>query len=251
LQIPADEFFSNIVKFDELTLVIQTDLLAFYLLTHSGAKEITASPISSLREALHLSVHGRLAQYLSEQAKKRGNKKVKYVKTEKGYVLERGYSKSLQSEYLGRTAAKNITASLHGTLSAVSDPIIKSYLEEAIACFEQNLLRSALIMTWCVAYGLLRAWIFRNHLLALNEELAARRTPVRIQKLDDFQELTESSMLDTAKKISILSKEHHKTLKQLLDQRNSYAHPTAKAITPSMTEAYIETVLKDVIPNFG
>lgn len=73
----------------------------------------------------------------------------------------------------------------------------------------------------------------------------------QISKLDDFQDLTEAVVLDTARKVNAITKEQHKTLKQLLDQRNSYAHPTTKAITPSMVEAYIETVLKEVVPNFG
>ena len=153
----ADEFIAKITDFDTLPTATQTDLLTYYLISHSGAQEVTALPLASLREALHLAAHVRLPQYLSEQTNKRGGKQGRYVKTKKGYVLERGYSKLLQSTHLGRPAAKNVSVSLRGTLSAIGDPAVKAYLEEAIACFEQNLLRSALIMTWCVSYGLLRA----------------------------------------------------------------------------------------------
>jgi hypothetical protein len=249
--ISADTFVAAIGDFESLPISTQTDLLVLYLLSHSGATEVTALPIASLREALHLPVHKRLPQYLSEQTKKHGAKNGKYVKTKKGYVLERGYSRVLQSNYTGRPSAKNVSASLKGTLSAVGDPAVKLYLEEAIGCFEQDFLRSAVIMTWCVSYGLLRGWLFRNHLATINGAMGAWKTPFHITKLDDFQELTEATVIDTARKASILSKEQHKTLKQLLDQRNSYAHPTAKAITPSIAEAYIETVLREVLPNYG
>ena len=212
---------------------------------------MTALPIASLREALHLPPHNRLPQYLSEQTKKRGSTNGKYVKTKNGYVLERGYSAALQSTHLGRPSAKNTSASLKGVLAAVGDAAVRTYLEEAIGCFEQNFLRSAIIMTWCVAYGLFRGWLFPNHLVTLNASMATWKSPFEVAKLDDFQELTESTVIDAARKASILTKEQHKTLKQLLDQRNSFAHPTAKAISPSIAEAYIETVLSEVLPHYG
>jgi len=102
-----------------------------------------------------------------------------------------------------------------------------------------------------VAYGLVRDWIFRNHLAALNAVMGAWKNPVLITKLDDFQELTESVVIDTARKATMISKEQNKTLKQLLDQRNSYAHPTTKPITPAIVEAYIDTVIREVLPAFG
>lgn len=247
----ADTFVAGVEGFESLPSVLQTDLLVLYLLKHGGAIDVTASTIASLREALHLAPQPRLPQYLSEQTKKRGPKAGKYVKTKAGYVLERGYSKALETEYAGRPAAKHISASLRGTLAAVGDPAVRAYLEEGVGCFEHNYLRSSIIMGWCVAYGLFRAWLFRNHLLALNNAMSLWKTPFQIAKLDDFQEMTEAVVIDTARKSGILTKEQHKTLKQLLDQRNSYAHPTAKTISPSAAEAYLETVLKEILPTYG
>ena len=246
----ADQFVASVVDFDGLPPATQTDLLALYLVEHA-AQPVTASAIASLRAALHLSPQSRLPQYLSEHTRKRGPKPGHYVKTKLGYALERGFSKQLQATHLGRTAAKNVATSLRGTLAAISDPSVKAYLEEAIRCFEQNLLRSSIVMTWCVAFGLFRSWLFRNHLAKMNGAMALWKTPVTIAKLDDFQDLTEATVVDTARKVGIISKEQHKTLRHLLDQRNSYAHPTPKAITPSMSEAYIEIVLKEVLPHFG
>ncbi len=106
-------------------------------------------------------------------------------------------------------------------------------------------------MTWCVAFGLIRGWLFRNHLAVLNAEMAKWKVPLQVTKLDDFQDLNEATIIDTARKLRLLTKEQHKTLKQLLDERNSYAHPTLKAMTPAIAEAYIERVQQDVIPYFG
>jgi hypothetical protein len=247
----ADEFVARIDGFESLSASLQTDLLVLYLLKHGDAQEVTTSTITSLREALHLAPQSRMPQYFSEQTRKRAGKVAKYVKKAKGYVLERGYATTLESTYTGRPAAKNISASLRSTLSAAGDPSVRAYLEECVGCFEHNLLRSSIVMAWCVAYGLVRAWLFRNHLAALNSAMSAWKVPFKLTKLDDFQELNEGTVLETARKEGFLTKEQLKTLKQLLDQRNSYAHPSAKTITPSMTEAYLETVIKEVLPTFG
>jgi len=93
--------------------------------------------------------------------------------------------------------------------------------------------------------------MFKNHLTQLNAAMGAWKAPFKASKLEDFQDLVEATVIDTARKIGVVSREQHKTLKQLLEQRNSYAHPSAKPITPSSAEAYIETVLREVIPSFS
>lgn len=247
----ADAFVAAIDGFDHLPIPIQSDLLSLYLLSRGGASSVGSATISSLRTALRLPTHSRLPAYLSEQTRKRGKAKPHYVKAKEGYLLERGYAAHLEQTYLGRPATKHIALSLRGTLAAISNPAIKSYLEEAIGSFEHDHRRAALILTWCVAYGLVRDWIFRNHLATLNASMASWKTPIQITKLDDFQELTESTVIETARKAGVLTKEQHKTLKQLLDQRNSFAHPTTKPITPAIVEAYIDTVIREVLPAFG
>src|SRR5258706_11072122 len=67
----ADEFIARIAGFELSATSTQTDLLALYLTEHAASREVTASGIASLREALHLPSHSRLPQYLSEQTKRR------------------------------------------------------------------------------------------------------------------------------------------------------------------------------------
>jgi hypothetical protein len=213
---------------------------------------VTGASISSLRSALRLAPYSRISSYLSENsAKSRYKPRPKFVKLRAGYALERSYATSLASEYLGRPGAKQVASGLRSTLAAASDPAITAYLEEAITCFEYKQYRSSLIMSWCVAYGLFRAWIYRNHLASLNTEMSKWKSPKNIQSLEDFQEHTEGSIIDTARKANIISKEQFKLLKRLLDDRNSFAHPTTRSITPATAEAYIEAVLKDIISSFG
>lgn len=248
----ADEFIHSINGFDGLEMAVQCDLLAYYLLNHASVTGVTGAGICSLRSALHLPPYARASAYLSENSvKSRSKPRPRYVKLSTGYALERSYASSLATEYFGRPGAKQIASGLRATLAATSDPAIIAYLEEAVSCFEYKQYRSSLIMSWCVAYGLLRAWLYRNHLASLNFEMSTWKAPKSIQSLDDFQEFTEGAIIETARKAGIISKEQFKLLKRLLDDRNSFAHPTTRNMTPAMGEAYIETVLKDVIPSFG
>lgn len=248
----ADEFVQSVANFDELDVPLQCDLLAYYLLNHAHVGSVTGASVISLRSALHLTPYTRAAAYLSESsAKSRTRPRPKYVKLATGYTLERSYASSLAAEYLGRPGARQVASGLRATLAATSDPAITAYLEEAVSCFEFKQYRSSLIMSWCVSYGLVRAWLYRNHLATINLEMSAWKSPKVIQSLDDFQEMTEGVVLETARKAGIITKEQHKLLKRLLDDRNSFAHPTTRTMTPAMAEAYIEAVLKDVIPVFG
>ena len=248
----ADDFVQSISGFEGLGMPVQCDLLAYYLLNHAGIAGVTGASICSLRGALHLAPYARAGAYLSENAaKSRSKPQPKYVKLRAGYALERSYASSLATEYLGRPGARQVASGLRATLAATSDPAITAYLEEAVSCFEYKQYRSSLIMSWCVAYGLVRAWLYRNHLASINAEMSSWKSPKTIQSLDDFQELTEGTIIETARKAGIISKEQFKLLKRLLDDRNSFAHPTTRNMTPAMAEAYIEAVLKDVIPSFG
>lgn len=248
--VTLEEFVEPIPEFDHLSVSTQTDLLALYQKLH-GTTAVTASLLASFRESLHLPVHSRLPQYLSEQTKRSKGKIGRYVKTKLGYALERAYSQSLSASHLGRQASRQLAQELRGALASISDVAVRTYLEEAIGCFEQNHFRSSIVMEWCVAYGTFRSWLYQNHLATLNKAMSTWKTPFDIQKMDDFQELTESTVIDTARKVSLISKEQHKTLRHLLDQRNSYAHPTMKLISPVIAEAYIEAILKEVLPTFG
>lgn len=248
----ADDFVQSVNGFEDLEMALQCDLLAYYLLNHARVDSVTGASISSLRSALHLAPYARTSAYLSENSSKsKSRPRPKYVKLSSGYALERSYASSLSANFLGRPGSRQVASGLRATLAATSDPAISAYLGEAVSCFEFKQFRSSLIMSWCVAYGLVRAWLFRNHLAALNLEMSTWKSPRSIQLLDDFQELTEGTVIETARKAGVISKEQFKLLKRLLDDRNSFAHPTTRTMTAAVAEAYIESVLKDVIPAFG
>jgi len=243
-----DEFVASIEGFTSLATSTQTDLIAYFLLKHTESRAVGATGLTEVRALAHLAPHANLAPYLSNNTKAARGKTPKYVKVPNGYALERSYSTALETTYLGRPTARIVVKDLRAQLTAISDPAILLYLKETIDCLEYKLLRSSIVMAWCVAYGVFRSWLFQKHLAAFNAQGGAWKKPVTITKIDDFQEVVESVVIDTAHVAKVLSKETYKTLKHLLDQRNSYAHPSNKAITPAIAEAFIENVLHEVLP---
>lgn len=242
-----DEFIAAVPGFFGLTLPVQTDLLACYLLAELGRTSLTAADLAQLRQQLQLTPHRSLATYLSNATRAGKGKQPKYLRASRGYALHRAYKEELRTIATGRPSAKAVARDLRAELAKVQDPDTGAYITEAVACFEFELFRAAIVLTWCVAYSHFRGWLFNKHLTPFNAAAALWKQPVTIQVVEDFQDLGEATVIDAARKAKIVSKELHKTLKHLLDQRNSYAHPSCKPIKSSIAEAYIDTTLHEVI----
>jgi hypothetical protein len=126
----------------------------------------------------------------------------------------------------------------------------REYLQEALGCFESRFHRAAIVLTWCVAYDAIRAWFFANQTAAFNRIMSTWKRPKTIEAITDFDELTERAVLDTAKEAKVVTREQHKALVSLLDRRNSYAHPTGRAISDAAAEAFVEDAVQEVVMVF-
>jgi hypothetical protein len=242
-----ENYVSGIAGFAKLAVAVQSDLLAYYLLVLLGRTSISATDVEQLRVLLQLPPHRSIQTHLSNSTRSGKGRSPKYVRAQSGYVLERTYRATLATMYLGRPAAKAVAQDSRAELKRVFNPDESTYLEEAVSCFEYGLFRAAIVLTWCVAYSRFRDWLFTKHLGAFNALSSAWTKPITIKSIEDFQELNEATVIDTAKKAAVISKELNKTLKHLLDQRNSYAHPSSKPIRSSIAEAYIETALQEIV----
>jgi hypothetical protein len=56
---------------------------------------------------------------------------------------------------------------------------------------------------------------------------------------EDFSELKESQVMQVCRSANITSKDVHKVLKEKLDRRNTYAHPSTITLAPQTAEEYI------------
>jgi hypothetical protein len=246
-----EDFIASIPRFTEMSATEQLPYLIYYLTQHAGVAGVSATRLNAFRTETHLPSYNRTSQFLSERTKKVGTAPALFVRGKEGYVLTLAERSRIASIVTGRPTAKAVAEDLHNTMSAIVDADVQGYLEEAIGCFEHGFFRASIVFTWCAAYSVFRSWVFSKHITALNTEMATWRTPKAIRSVDDFQEHTEATIVTTARTAGILTKEAEKRLKSLLDERNSFAHPSARTASSSIAEAFIEKAIKEVITIYG
>lgn len=247
---PEEEFVSSVPNFSALPPAQQIPYLVYYVTRVVNENSTSARRIEQLRTFLRLAKYERISQHLSERAKTLGGKELLYVKLDGGYALVRDVEERIRAEIEARPTAVAIAKNLRASLGSLTDPDVRSYLEEAVGCFEAQFFRASIVFTWCAAYSVFRQWIFANHLVALNTQMSTWNKPKQIFRLDDFQEILEGLVIETTYQAKIVTKEQYKKLKKLLDERNSYAHPSNQRASTSMAEAFIENCLNEIVAVF-
>ena len=246
---PLDGFVSRIKGFSLLLPPVQNEHLAYFL--HSTDKEaVTATEINLLRAQLRLpqfNTANRLS--IDSRTSRDKEKRPRFVKAKKGYALERGVFEELDKTYGQRPTTAALKSDLAQHLAKLTNGDLKEYLTEAINCFDRGYFRATIVMAWCAGYAILRAWLFARHAGALNASMSSWKAPRTITRIEDFDELGERVVLDTARSASVLTKEQHKQLVALLDQRNSFAHPSGRKVAAPIAEAYLSQIIDEVIAN--
>ena len=101
-------------------------------------------------------------------------------------------------------------------------------LSEAIACFEAQLYRAAVVLSWVGAVSLLDHHVITGSLTAFNAEAAWRNAKYRPAKTrDDLARVKEADFLDCLEGASVIGKSVRKELGVCLDLRNGCGHPNS------------------------
>jgi hypothetical protein len=143
--------------------------------------------------------------------------------------------------------AVRIAADLRCELATIREPITQAFVEEAIKCYEAGLHRSAIVMSWIAAVGVLYRHVYDGHLQAFNQE-ASRIDPKwkTAKSVDDLSRMKEADFLDRLVALSIIGKNVKNELKQCLDRRNSCGHPNSLKIGPATVAHHLEVLLLNV-----
>ena len=239
----------NIDDLSTLQAGEQTDLVACALVAVVGREYVTSALIDLARSRLHLPQH-RTAGYLSASAQTKRGKHPRYIKQRTGYTLERSLQTELASRLLVKSRVVLAASQARNAVRALEPGPIQDYLMEAVGCFESGYFRAAIVMAWCVAYDVIRSWLFRKHLDALNAVMATWKRPRSVALIQDFEEFNERSVLDLARDVGALTKNEHKIVTAMLDTRNTYAHPTGRSVSQAMAESFIEQVVSESVRKF-
>lgn len=150
-------------------------------------------------------------------------------------------------------AAVQVATDLRAELSNIGDEDTRSFVEETIKCYEFELYRSAIVMSWLAAVDVLHNHIHANHLADFNTE--ARRIDPKwkdAKTTDDLGRMKDSDFLDriSVAPLSVIGKSVKKELKDCLDRRNGCGHPNTLKIGPNAVAHHIEILLLNVFQKF-
>lgn len=142
--------------------------------------------------------------------------------------------------------------SLRGHADSIADPLTKSFVVEAIACFEAHQYRAAVVFSWAGAVALLHGYIFSQKLVEFNAEAARRDSKWRIAKQqDDLGRMKERDFLDVCEAIGVIDKNVKQILQnECLMLRNACGHPNSASIAENSVAAHIEKLIKNVFSRF-
>ncbi|MGE3650397.1 MAG: hypothetical protein AB7G10_18830 [Reyranellaceae bacterium] len=142
--------------------------------------------------------------------------------------------------------------SLRGHATSLADPITRSFVEEAISCFEAKQYRAAVVFSWAGAIALLHKHVFTTKLTDFNVEATRRDTKWRIAKQqDDLGRMKERDFLDVCEVIGVLGKNVKQLLQnECLTLRNACGHPSSVSIAENSVAAHIEKLIKNIFSRF-
>ena len=143
--------------------------------------------------------------------------------------------------------ALQVATDLRAELPNIKDIETRSFVDEAIKCYEARLYRSAIVMSWIGAVSVLQDCVYTSHLPAFNAE--AKRVDSRWKNAktkDDLSRMKEADFLDRIEALSIIGRDVKKELKHCLDRRNSCGHPNSLQVKANMAAHHLEVLLLNV-----
>lgn len=142
--------------------------------------------------------------------------------------------------------------SLRVHAASISDELTKSFVIEAIECFEAKQYRAAVVFSWAGAVALIHHRVFTTKQNEFNSEARRRDAKWRIAKQqDDLGRMKENDFLDVCEAIGILGKNVKQILQnECLMLRNTCGHPNSASIAENSVAAHIEKLIKNVFSRF-
>ena len=147
--------------------------------------------------------------------------------------------------------ATQVASGLRNALSKIDHDDTRAFVEEAISCFEANLHRSAVVMSWVGAVAILRDEVCSKYLREFNTETSRIDGKWRNAKnADDLARMKEAHFLDRLVDISLVGKDVKQQLERCLKLRNSCGHPNSLQIGENTVSSHIEILLLNVFLRF-
>jgi hypothetical protein len=240
---------ANIPDFHGWNHVKKIKLFAWFL--HSQGKEqFSSTDIRLAYEKLYIDKPANITSLLDQLSEKNPRE---LLKGSRGYSMVGRLRDEMSRKYSARHTAVYISTLLRELPVRLPNLAERTYLDEALACFNAGAFRASIVMCWNLAYDHLCEFVLSMHLTDFNTQLPKSFPKAEISvvgKKDDFQELKESQVLQVCKSANIISGSLHKILKEKLDRRNIAAHPSGVVVSQPTAEEFIKDLIENVVLKF-
>jgi hypothetical protein len=180
--------------------------------------------------------------------------KGKAINTPAGWELAEAGKQHLRALGVAKIspAAVQVATDLRGLLAKVKDENTRSFVEEAVQCYELELYRSAVVMSWLAAVHVLKGEVHEKHLAAFNAEAVRVDAKWKTAKtMDDMGRMKEKDFLDRIAAISVIGKNVKEKLQECLNTRNACGHPSSFKVGPNAVASHIEILLMNVLQPYA
>ena len=177
-----------------------------------------------------------------------GSSRGKAIRTPMGWEITDTGRHHLHELGISRAGpATKVAMDLRDILSNIVEPNTRSFVEEAIGCYEAELYRSAIVMSWIGAVSVLHTHVHALHLQEFNQEARRRNRKWRLAKTtDDLSRMRESDFLDIVETLSVIGGNVKRELKSCLDLRNGCGHPNSLQVGANAAAHHLELLLLNV-----
>jgi hypothetical protein len=242
-----EEIVKSMAGFSAWKHADKIKFFAWFLHSQRGVDRFTPSDIRACYDGLSLERPSDVNPFLTAML----NRKPKEVlKDGRGYALEIRIREPFETRYGQRAATIQVDRLLSELTTKIPNLAERDFLKEALICFRHKAFRAAIVMTWNLAYDHLSEYVLTKKLAEFNTQLPKTFPKADISVItnkEDFSELKESQVMQVCRSANITSKDVHKVLKEKLDRRNSYAHPSTLTLAPQTAEEYILDLVNNVV----
>jgi hypothetical protein len=224
---------------------------AWHLHTHKAQERFSPADLRACYDAAKYEKPSNINPYIQalEQKKPR-----QVLRDKNGLYLPKPVRDFYDERYGQREITVQVTQLLSELPRRVPNLAERTFLDEAMICYRHGAFRSAVVMTWSLAYHHLCNYVVSQKLAEFNTKWMTAgyhdkkgKGPVTV--VDDFsRELrNEEEVLEVCRDTGIVTKDMYRILHQKLGTRNSAAHPSSVPIKQLQAEEYIDTLVTSVV----
>jgi hypothetical protein len=145
-----------------------------------------------------------------------------------------------------------VALNLRSLMAKIKDDTTVAFVDEAVRCYEGGQLRSAIVMAWLAALDVVYKEVLTKKLAEFNA--VARQQDPKWQNAVDRDGLAlmkESSFLERAFTVRVITKNEKAALNECLTRRNTCGHPNSFKIGANAVAHHIETLILNVFQKYG